>query len=533
MSSNVKRSSRPGLVLEVDRRTPPVLFHFGEGFRLERLPSGSRIVYPPEPVQPLSNPEAAIAHALDNPENADPLRAKLRPGMKLTIGIDDISLPLPQMQLPDARQMILERVLTLAADAGVDDVELVVANSLHRRMTSSEIRRMVGERVFRAFWPNKLRNFDAEDPDDIVHLGTTDHGEDVELCKRVAESDLVVYSNINLVSMDGGHKSVPVGFGTYKSLRHHHNVRTLLDSRSYMQPEKSALHHSAGRMGKFLKDKLDIFTVETTLNNATFPSPYDFLSKREFEWSFKDQATYLAVSAGLKRMPEGPRRKLLHSIEAPHALASVQAGETEAVHAKTLEHVHRQQVVPVEGQSDVLTVGIPYIGPYNVNSVMNPILAVCMSLGYFFNLYRNAPLVRPGGVMIVAHPAKREFHPVHHPSYIDFFDVVLADSTDPKVIEEKYEKAFAEDEWYRHLYRTSYAYHGVHPFYMWYWAAHAMDYLGDVIFLGGDPDVVARLGFRTASTMRDALEMASETVGRHPSITHLHCPPLFLPEVTP
>jgi hypothetical protein len=164
---------------------------------------------------------------------------------------------------------------------------------------------------------------------------------------------------------------------------------------------------------------------------------------------------------------------------------------------------------------------------------MNPILVVCMSLGYFFNLYRNAPLVRPGGVMIVAHPTRREFHPVHHPSYIDFFDVVLADSTDPKTIEQKYEEQFANDDWYRHLYRTSNAYHGVHPFYMWYWAAHAMDYLGDVIFLGADADVVRRLGFRTASTMRDAIEMASETVGRQPSITHLHCPPLFLPEVTP
>jgi hypothetical protein len=286
-------------------------------------------------------------------------------------------------------------------------------------------------------------------------------------------------------------------------------------------------------MGKFLSDKLDIFTVETTLNNATFPSPYDFLSKREFEWGIKDQATYLGVSTGLKRLPSSAKRRLFESIEAPHAIASVQAGETEAVHAKTLEHLHRQQVVQVEGQADILTCGIPYIGPYNVNSVMNPILVVCMSLGYFFNLYRNAPLVRPGGVMIVAHPTRREFNPVHHPSYIDFFDVVLADTTDPKTIEERYEAQFANDEWYRHLYRTSNAYHGVHPFYMWYWAAHAMDYLGDVIFLGADPDVVARLGFRTASTMRDALEMASETVGRRPSITHLHCPPLFLPEVTP
>ena len=165
---------------------------------------------------------------------------------------------------------------------------------------------------------------------------------------------------------------------------------------------------------------------------------------------------------------------------------------------------------------------------------MNPILVVCMGLGYFFNLYRNAPLVRQGGVMIVAHPTRREFHPVHHPSYIDFFDVVLADTTDPKLIEEKYEEQFANDEWYRHLYRTSYAYHGVHPFYMWYWAAHAMDYLGDVIFLGGDP------GGRPAPRLPNARRRCG-TRSRwrprpsdgDPSITHLHCPPLFLPEVTP
>ena len=30
--------SRPGFVLDVDERTPPLLFHQGEGFRLERLP---------------------------------------------------------------------------------------------------------------------------------------------------------------------------------------------------------------------------------------------------------------------------------------------------------------------------------------------------------------------------------------------------------------------------------------------------------------------------------------------------------------
>jgi lactate racemase len=179
----------------------------------------------------------------------------------------------------------------------------------------------------------------------------------------------------------------------------------------------------------------------------------------------------------------------------------------------------------------VLITGVPYIGPYNVNSIMNPILAVCMGLGYFFNMYRGRPLVRHGGVMILSHPLQREFHTVHHPSYVDFYEQVLADTTDPRLIEEKYETAYASDPWYTHLYRSSHAYHGVHPFYMWYWASHGMDHCGDVIWVGADPRTARHLGFRAASTLADALEMASDTVGRDPSLTYLHAPPLTLAEV--
>src|SRR5215471_1435374 len=96
---------RPGFVLEVDRSTPPTLFWHGESFRLQRLPVGTRVVYPPEAVAPLKDPDAAIRHALLHPEgDCDPLPALLRPGMKLTIAFDDISLPLPPMRAPDNRQ---------------------------------------------------------------------------------------------------------------------------------------------------------------------------------------------------------------------------------------------------------------------------------------------------------------------------------------------------------------------------------------------------------------------------------------------
>jgi lactate racemase len=83
-----------------------------------------------------------------------------------------------------------------------------------------------------------------------------------------------------------------------------------------------------------------------------------------------------------------------------------------------------------------------------------------------------------------------------------------------------------------HLYRTSYAYHGVHPFYMWYWGAHALQHLSGVIVVGGDAAAVRRLGYRPASTLRDALEMATDVVGPSPSITHLHAPPLMIADVS-
>src|SRR5690606_3690930 len=107
-----------------------------------------------------------------------------------------------------------------------------------------------------------------------------------------------------------------------------------------------------------------------------------------------------------------------------------------------------------------------------------------------------------------------------------------ADTTDPVELEAKYEKQFAEDEWYRHLYRTSHAYHGVHPFYMWYWGSHGMQHVGKVIIVGGDPRAVRRLGFSPASTLQDALEMASDVVGRDTTITHLHNPPLVMADVS-
>src|SRR6185503_1000488 len=86
---------RPGFVLEVDERTPPLLVHQGEGFGVQKFPLGSRVIYPPDSLPGIKDVTGAIRHALLNPIGCEPLPELLKPGMRLTIAFDDISLPLP------------------------------------------------------------------------------------------------------------------------------------------------------------------------------------------------------------------------------------------------------------------------------------------------------------------------------------------------------------------------------------------------------------------------------------------------------
>ena len=60
------------------------------------------------------------------------------------------------------------------------------------------------------YYPDRLYNYDAEDEEER-HIGETDQGEEVSVSRRVAESDLLVYVNVNYIPMDGGHKSVHTG----------------------------------------------------------------------------------------------------------------------------------------------------------------------------------------------------------------------------------------------------------------------------------------------------------------------------------
>ncbi len=524
--------SDQGCVVHLEANSRRRLLWYGEDLLDVKLPPGTRVVYPKPTIRGLPDAGAAIRHALAHPEGMAPLAALLKPGMRVTIATDDISLPLPKMKRPDLRESMLTALLEILAAKGVEDIHIIIATSFHRRMTEAEIRHAVGSRIFRAYYPDRLYNHDGEAPGGMVELGVTDRDERVRLNRRAAESDLLIYANINLVPMDGGHKSVGVGLCDYPTLQAHHTPQTILDCDSYFDFHRSALTRSCNRIGEVVNRHLKVFHVETVVNNAMFDPTMAFFMKNEDRWNALDRVSFRVAQQGLRALPRALKRRILFGIPAAYRLIAVHAGATDPVHDQSLAYCYSQYCVPVRGQSDVAIFGIPFISPYNVNSILNPLLVQVLALGYFFNMYRGMPLMKKNGVLILTHPLYDEFDPRHHPSYIEFFHRLLPETRDSFVLQRKYEEEFAHHPDYLRMYRTGNAYHGVHPFYMWYWGENGRAHLGKVIVVGAESKRAAEiLGWDTAATMEEALEMARSHVGRQPSVTHLHIPPINMVDV--
>ncbi len=103
--------------------------------------------------------------------------------------------------------------------------------------------------------------------------------------------------------MDGGHKSVTVGLCDYESLRPHHEPETIRASDSYMDPKHSALNTKVERQGALVDQHMNVFHIETALNNRMYAGATAFLSKNEDEFTEVDRLKFEAMRWTLSKMP--------------------------------------------------------------------------------------------------------------------------------------------------------------------------------------------------------------------------------------
>ena len=151
------------------------------------IPEGGR-----KNLEPIYDLKAALKEALSNPLGMPPIARLVKPDSWVTIAFDDLTLS----AFGEIRKVAILEVLDQLEKAGVsqDKVTLICANALHRKFRPEELAVVLGENMVKAFGP-RLFCHDAEDRENLVYLGKTTEGYDVEVSRYVVESDLTVYIN--------------------------------------------------------------------------------------------------------------------------------------------------------------------------------------------------------------------------------------------------------------------------------------------------------------------------------------------------
>ena len=459
------------------------------------FPDRTRIIKAPPHQEVLAQPKEAIREALNNPIRHQPVRKLVGKGARVLIAFDDLAVPVPPMLPPDNREQVITVLLEELYAAGVQkkDITLVCANGIHRMWKRTEVKTILGEAILQSFGPGQLIGHDAEDRAQLSHLGFTDNGYEVEVNQRVLDFDQTFYVNVNWVPFNGGWKSVMIGLGTYRSIRYIHNPEIYLQEfpASCMEPDRNLLHSRIREMGTHLEKVLaqagkKIFQIETTLNSTL-----------------------------------------------PPKMSAVFCGNTPDVHEKTLDHLNRNKKLAVEGQSDVLVFGLPDFMPYSMGTIINPILIARMGLGYLFSNYRNKPLVKKGGMLVLSNPLIDQVDPVHHPSYKTFWEEGFARTRDAHLLYDLFADEYAHRPEFVHRYRFGYGFHGAHPVQAYTTTITPKKYLGKIMAAGCKfPRVAEKLEWTPVEKVEKAIEVAEAEYGKDCSITYVALPPLFLPVVS-
>jgi hypothetical protein len=209
--------------------------------------------------------------------------------------------------------------------------------------------------------------------------------------------------------------------------------------------------------------------------------------------------------------------------DSPRKYAAIDAGLVSPIREMHLDLLISQLVTDVEGQTDILLAGMTDGDGYSRLSVFNPIHCRNKALSNLFNAYHDNPLVRKGGILIVANPFAPKFSLLNHPSYHALYHDVLPAMQDPLEVWDTYAEEYAHRPEFVHKYRKGFAYFGAHPCILYSQGLYALNHLGGV-FAAGVPreheEVARRVGFEPFPTIDAALHEAEARLGKDSTISY-------------
>lgn len=505
--------SDPALVILDDTSVPRVLMSGNELLEF-KLPLGSRVLYPRQPLKPEANVVDAVRRAIDNPVDGVPLRALIRAGMRVTIAVDAQLAPCLQAG-SDVSAAALEVLLPLLQGAGAE-ARILVATGIHRRLQANELRHLLGDRIYRNRDQLNVELHDPEASGSMVELGRTRDGVSVTINRSAAESDLLITVALAGHPQTGGYTTCALGLGGYANARAAYAPRDAEDTGSEHAARLAALHH-------VVADAIPIFAIEFTLDSRHFAHRLDIVRRNEDDLTTNERLRLRTLQAATRRLPTTTATALLCRTDLRTGVTGIYAGHLERVHERALARYCEQHEVVLGAQADVLVMGLGPHGPFNASAPLNPLLVAHMAQAWRFAQCRSEPLVKAGGTLILLHPCTDRFDHEQHTPHIPFVRQLLAETSNSYALHTQYEAKLARDPALLEMFRTGRAFHPAHAFMLWYQCEPARRHLGRVIVVGADNEYIPeRLGFETAPNLDEALYRARNGCPGTQSVLCLH-----------
>ncbi len=480
-----------------------------------KLPGDARLVMPPKIGPGFADVKAAVSEALAAPVDGKPLAERIHERSKVLIVFDGPGFPVPPLRA-DPRVPAIEALLVALDARGLplQNVSLLCATGVTRQFHNTEISRIAG---VPAMASHHGRCHDAEDLDRLAVLGATSEGEQVELNAALGEADLVVTLSLAQAPVQGGFSTLLPGLASVACARAFLTAENLAAGETPFA-EGSRLQRALRRAGKVLEKRLQIFHVELALDTRLWFKPMIGLLRPKSEIP-------KPVSAW-NSIPEPIRARASRLFRSEYQVIGVAAGSVGAAHGAMSELLLERSYVSAK-QSDVVVLGVPAVAPHTLNSYTNPVLDVALAFGYVLAWTDGKPLVKKGGVVVLLNPLRERFDKPVHAAHAAFYQKVLADTRDPREMAERHEHLFAGRPELVGAYRKKFAFHGVHPFHLWYQASSVLSKVGRVVVVGASKKVADRFGFEAARDLEEALSMARESAGRDASVAVPVIPPAF------
>lgn len=173
------------------------------------------------PAKAVSDVEAAVREALNNPIGTPPLKEVVQSGDKVIIIASDITRQWVRHDL------FLPTLLNELNMAGIPDkdISLIVALGAHRHHTREENIMNFGEEIVSRI---SILQSHAPETEEFVPIGRTSRGKEVCMNKHVVQADKVILTggivHHLMAGFGGGRKAIIPGIASYRTIQENHSL---------------------------------------------------------------------------------------------------------------------------------------------------------------------------------------------------------------------------------------------------------------------------------------------------------------------